>query len=222
MKVGILGTGGVGRTLGSALIAKGNEVRLGSRTAGNAKAVEWAGKEGDGASEGTFADAAAFGDIVFNCTSGLASLAALDAAGSDTVDGKVLIDVANPLDFSHGMPPTLTVCNDDSLGEQIQRRFPATRVVKALNTLTAAVMVNPSLVPGDHMLFICGDDADAKSTVARHLADWFGWKRDNIFDLGGIEAARGTEMLMPFWIRAMGVLKSPFFNYRIVVGSPPA
>src|SRR4051794_20878215 len=145
MHIGVLGTGTVGRTLSQALVDRGHEVRMGSRAAGNEKAVAWAEQAGPLASEGSFADAAAFGELAINATAGVASLAALESAGADTLAGKVLVDVSNPLDFSKGMPPTLSVCNDDSLGEQIQRAFPEVRVVKALNTMTAAVMVDPGL-----------------------------------------------------------------------------
>ena len=147
---------------------------MGSRTAGNETAVAWAEQAGPLASEGSFADAAAFGELAFNATAGAASLEALEAAGAEQLAGKVLIDVANPLDFSQGMPPTLTVCNDDSLGERIQRAFPELRVVKALNTVTASVMVQPDLVPGGHTIFVCGDDGDAKAQ-ARALLEEFGW-----------------------------------------------
>ena len=146
MKIGILGTGVVGEAIGSKLVQLGYEVKMGSRSANHEKAVAWAGKNGQHASQGTFADAAAFGTIIFNCTAGIASLKALTLAGANNLKGKVLIDVANPLDFSRGMPPTLTVCNTDSLGEQIQRAFPETKVVKTLNTLNCNLMVNPALL----------------------------------------------------------------------------
>src|SRR5438270_12965293 len=162
MRVGVLGTGTVGTTIGTKLVELGHEVKMGSRSAGNEKAVEWAGGAGEGASEGSFADAASFGEIVFNCTAGTASLDALRSAGSDNLSGKVLVDVANPLDFSKGMPPTLSVCNDDSLGEQIQRELPDVRVVKALNTVNASIMVDPSQVPGS-VIFVCGNDDAAKA-----------------------------------------------------------
>src|SRR5437660_4098189 len=141
MRIGVLGTGGVGQTIATKLVELGHEVTMGSRSAGNEKAAEWAAGAGEGASEGSFADAAAHSELVFNCTAGTASVDALRAAGEEELRGKVLVDVANPLDFSHGMPPLLSVCNDDSLGEQIQRAFPDTRVVKALNTISVRVMV---------------------------------------------------------------------------------
>jgi predicted dinucleotide-binding enzyme len=212
MRIGILGTGNVGQTIGSALIQRGHEVKLGSRSATNAKAAEWVGQNGERASQGTFADAAAFGEIVFNCTSGAVSLDALRAATAEHLTGKTLADVANALDFSRGFPPTLTVANTDSLAEQIQAAFPATRVVKTLNTMTAQVMVNPSLVPGEHDVFVAGNDASAKAQVSELLQS-FGWT--NIVDLGDIGAARGLEMYLPLWLRLYGTLKTPNLNIHI-------
>ncbi|HUF12711.1 MAG TPA: NAD(P)-binding domain-containing protein [Longimicrobiales bacterium] len=222
MRFAILGTGIVGSTLGSALLAAGHEVRMGSRSASNPRAAEWArDAHADGrASHGTFADAAAFGDIVFNCTSGVASLAALEATGRENLRGKILIDVANPLDFSRGMPPSLTVCNTDSLGEQIQRALPETRVVKTLNTINCLVMVDPGRVPGDHVVFLSGNDAAAKQVVAAGLSDWFGWDRRNIIDLGDITSARGTEMFLPLWVRLMMTVGSADFNLNLVRARP--
>src|SRR2546423_3569703 len=205
MRIGVLGTGGVGQTLATKLVELGHEVTMGARSAGSEKAAEWAAAAGERASEGSFADAAAHGELLFNCTAGAASLDALRAAGEGELSGKVLIDVANPLDFSQGMPPMLTVCNDDSLGEQIQREFPDARVVKALNTISSMVMVDP--IDGTN-LFICGDDAGAKQEVAELLAS-FGWAADSIVDLGGIDAARGTEMNLALRIRAMGTPGTP-------------
>ena len=214
MRIGVLGTGTVGTTLASKLAELGHEVRMGSRDAANEKAVAWAESAGDRASTGTFADAADFAELVFNCTGGGVSLQALEQAGEDALRGKVLVDVANPLDFSRGMPPTLTVCNDDSLAEQIQRRFPDTRVVKAFNTMNHQVMVEPTLVPGEHDLLVAGDDAAAKAQV-RELAESFGWSPERIVDLGGIGAARGMEMYLPLWVAMMGALGTPQINIKI-------
>jgi predicted dinucleotide-binding enzyme len=188
---------------------------MGSRTAGGARARAWVEAAGGDAGEGTFADAAEHGELVFNCTAGAHSLEALEAAGGDNLAGKVLVDVSNPLDFSHGRPPRLTVCNTDSMGEQIQRAFPDARVVKALNTVNASVMVDPATVPGDHDVFLCGDDDGAKEAVAELLAS-FGWQRDRIRDLGGIVSARGTEMYVVFWVELMGALGTPTFNVSLV------
>jgi predicted dinucleotide-binding enzyme len=214
MKIGILGTGMVGKAIGTKLVQLGHNVKMGSRTANNEKAGEWVKTSGANASQGTFADAAAFGELLFNCTSGMASLDALKLAGAGNMNGKVLIDISNPLDFSKGMPPTLSVCNSDSLGEQIQRAYPQVKVVKTLNTMNCNIMVNPSLVPGSHDVFVSGNDAGAKAKVTDILKNWFGWK--TVIDLGDITTARGTEMMMPIWIRLMGTFQSPNFNYKIV------
>jgi 8-hydroxy-5-deazaflavin:NADPH oxidoreductase len=217
MRIGVLGTGIVGRTLASALVDGGHEVRMGSRTSGNEHAVAWAQETGDRASEGTFADAAGFGELVVNATAGAASLDVLDAAGAEQLAGKVLLDVSNPLDFSAGMPPTLTVCNDDSLGERIQRAFGDVHVVKALNTVTAAVMVEPDLVPGRHTIFVCGDDASAKAQVGELLRG-FGWSAGAILDLGDITGARGMEMYLPLWLRLYGASETPILNVEVRTG----
>jgi predicted dinucleotide-binding enzyme len=212
MRIGVLGTGMVGTTIGTKLAALDHEVMLGSRTPDNEKAVAWA-KE-SGGSHGTFADAAAHGELVFNCTSGVGALDALEAAGADNLAGKTLVDVSNPLDFSQGMPPTLTVCNTDSLGEQIQRAYPDTQVVKALNTMSCLVMVDPSLVPGQHDVFLAGDDAGAKAQV-RELLESFGWPATALLDLGDISAARGMEMILPIWLRLYGATGTGTFNFHV-------
>lgn len=214
MKVAILGTGMVGKALGTKLVQVGHDVKMGARSASNEKAAAWVKANGPRASQGTFAEAAAFGELAFNCTAGAASLDALRRAGAQNLRGKILIDVANPLDFSKGMPPTLTVCNTDSLGEQIQRAFPEAKVVKTLNTVNCNVMVNPSLVPGVHDLFICGNDGEAKSKVEEWLRSWFGWK--SIIDLGDITASRGMEMLIPLWVQLWTLFQTSNFNFKIV------
>jgi hypothetical protein len=215
MRIGVLGTGIVGETIGARLVQLGHEVRMGSRSATNEKAAKWAAAQPERASHGTFADAAAFGEVVFNCTAGQGSLDALRAAGAEHLAGKVLVDVANPLDFSQGFPPSLTVCNTDSLGERIQRAFPTTRVVKALNTMNALLMVNPrQLADGDHTVFVCGDDPDAKALVTGLLTEGFGWR--DVVDLGDITTARGPEMLLPLWLRLWGALGTPMFNVKVV------
>jgi predicted dinucleotide-binding enzyme len=214
MNIGIIGTGIVGKTIGSKLIELGHNVMMGSRTPNNEKASAWAAESGG--SHGTFADAAAFGEIIFNCTSGTVSLDALTLAGEKNLSGKTIIDISNPLDFSKGMPPRLSVCNDDSVGEQIQRTFPDTNVVKSLNTCNCFIMVNPSLIEGEHDMFMAGNNADAKKQVETILRDWFGWK--NVIDLGDITASRGMEMLMPFWLRMWGAAGNANFNYHITRG----
>jgi predicted dinucleotide-binding enzyme len=204
----------VGQAIASKLVAIGHEVRMGSRAAGNERAVAWASGAGDAASEGSFAEAASFGEALVNCTAGSGALEALEAAGADNLRGKVLVDVANPLDFSAGMPPTLSVCNTDSLGEQIQRAFPETRVVKALNTINCDVMVNPGMVSGNHVVFVCGEEEAAKAQVIGLLGE-FGWPSERVIDLGDISAARGTEMYLPLWLRIMGATGSGHFNISV-------
>jgi 8-hydroxy-5-deazaflavin:NADPH oxidoreductase len=214
MKVGVLGTGVVGRTIATKLAELGHEVTMGSRERRNEKALEWVRSVGERAGEGTFADAASAGELVFNCTAGVASLEALRSAGAENLHRKVLVDVANPLDFSGGMPPTLAVCNTDSLGEQIQREFSAARVVKSLNTVNADVMVDPSKAPGKHVIFVSGNDEEAKAEVG-HLLEAFGWAADSIVDLGDISAARGTEMFLALWLRLYATFGGAHFNIAI-------
>ena len=214
MNIGVLGTGMVGNAIGSKLIQLGHNVKMGSRTAVNSKAAEWVKSNGVKASQGTFADAASSGEIVFNCTAGTASLEALKLAGANNLNGKTLIDIANPLDFSKGMPPSLSVCNTDSLGEQIQRAFPEVKVVKTLNTVNCFVMVNPSLVPGDHDMFVCGNDAAAKANVTDILKNWFGWK--SVLDIGDLSGARVVEMIVPLWVRLYVAWQTPNIGFKIV------
>jgi predicted dinucleotide-binding enzyme len=215
MRIGVLGTGMVGQAIGSRLVALGHEVRMGSREAGNEKARTWAESAGEQASEGTFADAAAFGELVFNCTAGQHSLAALEQAGRDELAGKVLVDVANVLELSEGAPPTVGVGTTDSLGERIQQAFPDTKVVKSLNTMNCEVMVDPSRVPGDHAVFVCGDDAHAKAQVSELLQS-FGWTSERILDLGGIRGARGTELYVTLWLSLWGIVGTGDFNIALV------
>lgn len=215
MKIGVLGTGEVGKTLASRLVELGHEVRMGSRTKGNEKAEAWVAEVGGGASAGTFAEAAAFGEVVLNCTKGEHSLAVAEAAGAENLAGKVLIDLANPLDFSRGFPPSLSVSNTDSLGEQLQRALPATKVVKALNTMANHLMVRPRLIEGSHHTFLSGDDAEAKGVVRDLLAS-FGWRAEEIVDLGDITTARGTEAWLLLWTRIYAATKSGSFNIQIV------
>jgi predicted dinucleotide-binding enzyme len=203
----------VGRTIAGKLVAVGHEVKMGSREAGNEKALAWVAEVGEAASEGSFADAASFGEVVVNVTAGAHSLEALEAAGAENLEGKVLIDIANALVGTQ--PPTLTFSNTDSLGEQIQRRFPDARVVKALNTMNAGLMVAPDSLGETTNAFICGDDAGAKAQVTE-LLETFGWLSGDIIDLGDISAARGMEMYVILWVRVMGAIGTAGFNIRIV------
>ena len=215
MKVGVLGTGRVGKAIGTKLAGLGHDVMMGSRSADNADATAWATEQFGTASHGTFADAAAFGELLVNATAGGASLAVLESAGAENFAGKVLIDIGNPLDFSKGMPPSLTVSNTDSLAEQIQRAFPEAKVVKAFNTMTAQVMVEPSTVPGSHNVFVCGNPDDARAATVELLRS-FGWPAEDILELGDLSAARGLEMVLPLWVRLMSVQGTPLFNFKVV------
>ena len=225
MKIGVFGTGTVGRTLASRLAELGNEVLIGTRDPGKTQAKTAPDAYGNPPFSawlagnprvklGTFAEAAAHGELLVNATQGSASLEALEKVGEARLSGKVLVDISNPLDFSKGMPPTLFVKDSDSLAEQIQRAFPKVKVVKTLNTLNALLMGNPGqLAGGDHSVFLSGNDAQAKTAVAGLLRS-FGWK--DIIDLGDISTARGPEMLLAAWLRLYGALATPMFNFKVV------
>lgn len=216
MKIAVLGTGMVGETIGSKLVELGHHVMMGSRSATNEKALAFVKKNGSKASSGTFADAAAFGAILINCTAGSASLDVLRSADNDDIKNKILIDIANPLDFSQGMPPSLSVCNTSSLAEQIQKEFPDLKVVKALNTMWCGLMVNPGMINGgDHTTFISGNDKGAKDAVKEILMS-FGWDKKNILDLGDIVTARGTEMYLPLWLNVYSSTNIGAFNIKVV------
>ncbi|HMS52055.1 MAG: NAD(P)-binding domain-containing protein [Sphingobacteriales bacterium] len=216
MQIAVLGTGNVGDTIGSKLIELGHAVMMGSRTADNDKAKAFVAKHKDMASAGTFAEAASFGDIIFNCTAGVGSIAALKMAGEQNLNGKIIVDLANPLDFSKGMPPTLAICNQNSLGEEIQNTFPQAKVVKALNTMWCGLMVNPEMINGgDHSTFVSGNDPNAKETVKQILKS-FGWAEKNILDLGDITKSRGTEMYLPVWLSIYMATNNGAFNIKIV------
>jgi 8-hydroxy-5-deazaflavin:NADPH oxidoreductase len=215
MRISVLGTGIVGRTIGGALVSAGHRVYMGSRSDANPEAVRWARENGPGGTQGTFADSAAAAELLFNCTAGEHSIRALELAGKENLAGKALIDVANHLDYSMGAPPVLSVCNTDSLAERIQRHFPELRVVKALNTMNCKVMVDPGRVPGEHHVFLSGNHPGAKAEVAELLRQAFGWSQSNILDLGDITTARGTEMLLPVWLRLWAKLGTADFNFHI-------
>jgi predicted dinucleotide-binding enzyme len=225
MRIGILGTGMVGQALAAKLAELGHEVVVGTRDPaatlardepdgyGNPPFRVWHQQHPD-VKLGSFADAAGHGELVVNATAGATSLDALRLAGEANLNGKVLVDIANALDFSRGMPPSLLVANTDSLGERIQRAFPDVKVVKALNTMNALVMVNPGqLAGGGHTVFVCGDDPEAKALVTGMLRE-FGWR--DVLDLGDLTAARATEMVLPIWLRLMGALQTPMFNLKVV------
>jgi len=228
MKIGILGTGNVGRTFAEKLSGLGHEVTLGTRNVadklaetttdymGNPPFSDWLKVNGS-TRLGTFAEAAAFGEIIINATNGAGSLAALEAAGGKNLAGKVLIDLANPLDHSHGMPPTLIsdLSNTTSLGEVIQETYPDVKVVKTLNTMWCGLMVNPAMIAGgNHVNFLSGNDNEAKQTVKNFLYQ-FGWKEDRLIDLGDITSARGPEAYLPLWLRVWGLKKTGAFNINL-------
>ncbi|MEM6633808.1 MAG: NAD(P)-binding domain-containing protein [Bacteroidota bacterium] len=225
MKTAILGTGIVGRTIATKLTKVGYEVVIGTREvqrtlekgsrdgSGNTPFQEWY-EENHQIPLRTFAEAAQQAEVIFNCMRGQISLLALEAIGEENLTGKVLIDLANPLDFTHGMPPSLSPVNTDSLGEQIQKRFSTLKVVKSLNTMNANIMVSPSIIKGDHNVFVCGNDEGAKA-ITKDILQSFGWKENLIIDLGDISNARGTEMLLPMWLRLWNTLGTAEFNFHI-------
>ena len=231
MDIGIIGSGRVAQTLAEKLLELGNRVTISSRDTTRAKDLgDWgtvpsadafaaAQRElGRAATAGGFADAAAAGEIVINATNGGHSLDALEAAGTERLAGKILVDVANPLDFSRGMPPTLLFCNTESLAERIQAAYPDARVVKTLNTVTAQIMTDPRQLTERTAMFVSGNDQEARDWVHRELLErWFGWEQ--VLDLGDITAARGQEMWMPLWLRLMGAAGTAAFNLRIVAST---
>jgi predicted dinucleotide-binding enzyme len=212
MRIAVIGTGHAGRTLAKGFQRTGHDVVVGTRDPDATRArEEWLGLDVPLAALGMVA---ADADLVVNVTNGQASLAALGEVGSDHLAGKVILDVANPLDFSEGFPPTLTVKDTDSLAEQIQRAFPEARVVKSLNTVTAAVMVDPSTVgDGDTTIFVAGDDEEGRQQVSELLRE-LGWL--DIVELDGLQNARGLEMWLPLWVRLMGALGTGQFNIKLV------
>ncbi|ANH82718.1 NADP oxidoreductase [Niabella ginsenosidivorans] len=214
-KIGILGTGIVGSTIGSKLTALGYEVKMGSRTANNTKAAEWVKANGKSATQGTFADAAAYGEIIFNCTKGAYSPEAIKIAGAATLAGKILIDISNPLDFSKGMPPTLipALSNTHSLGEAIQQLLPQTSVVKTLNIVNCEVMVDAAKCGGDATMFLAGNDSSSKKE-AELILKQFGWK--DIIDLGNITHSRSTEMMLLIWLSTTMVTKNRYIGFKIL------
>jgi 8-hydroxy-5-deazaflavin:NADPH oxidoreductase len=225
MRIAVLGTGSVGQTMGDKLAALGHDVVIGTRdpeeaTSRMTSELAWVAPFGrwhqdhPDVAVATFSDAADGAQLVVNATNGAGSIDALKAAGSEHLDGKTLIDISNPLDFSHGMPPSLFVSNTDSLAEQIQAAFPGAKVAKSLNTVTARVMVEPAaLGDGNHTMFVCGNHDDAKAEVTTILTDWFGWQ--DVTDLGDLTAARAMEMYLPLWLRLIGT-GGPMFNVKVV------
>ena len=224
MKIAVLGTGMVGRALAARLSGLGHDVTVGTRAPqatlsrtqpdamGNPPFSVWSA-EHPGVALASLDEAAAGAELVVNATNGSGALPALEQAGADNLAGKVILDISNPLDFSQGFPPTLFVKDTDSLGEQIQRAFPQARVVKTLNTLNADLMVDPALLGAESSVFVSGDDATAKAAVTELLE---GFGHTDVIDLGGIETARGTEKLLPVWLRLMGALGTAAFNFKVI------
>ena len=229
MKIAVFGTGIVGQVIANRLAGLGHTVVIGTRDVaktlsrqekdayGNPPFAEWYKQNQGTIKLEPFAKAAAASEIIFNCTMGQGSVDALKQAGRENLSGKTLLDISNPLDFSKGMPPTLSPGNTDSLGELIQRTFPDVKVVKSLNTMNCFLMVNPAALAGDHNVFVSGNDPGAKN-VTKEILKSFGWKDSNIIDLGDITTARGTEQLLPIWIRLYTALQNPMFNFKIVTG----
>jgi predicted dinucleotide-binding enzyme len=225
MKISVLGTGDVGRTLSSAFKKKGHDVTMGTRNTEEKLAEqsthdqyksfsEWY-KENKEVRLVTFSESASEGEIVINATNGVNSLNALDLAGEENLSGKILIDISNPLEMSNGMMSLVDGLNNtNSLGEEIQKEFPEAKVVKTFNTMWCGLMVNPGLIKGDHINFISGNDAEAKAKV-KDLIKEFGWKDENIIDLGDISAARAQESVLLIWARLWSMLKTGAFNFTI-------
>jgi len=201
----------VAQGLSARLAELGHDVVIGTRDAVKLKGWQSSNQR---VKIGSFAETAMHGEMVINATNGAASIIALTMAGEENLAGKILVDVSNPLDFSNGFPPSLTIFGTDSLAEQIQRAFPAMRVVKTLNTVTARVMTHPlEVANGDHHIFVSSNDADAKLQVTVLLRS-FGWI--HIFDLGDLSTARGTEAYLLLWVRLYGAMNTGIFNLKIM------
>lgn len=203
----------VGETLGSKFVQLGHDVKMGSRTANNDKAVKWASTAGANASQGTFADAASFGEMIFLCLKGAVFLDIAKTLGPNALNGKVVVDVSNPLEFSNGVL-TLSICNTNSLGEGVQKAIPSAKVVKSFNTVNCDVMVDPAK-GGNPTMFVCGNDAGAKQQFS-DLIKTLGWR--DIIDIGDITKSRGTEALMHLWMNLFGLFGTPHFGWKIVRG----
>lgn len=225
MKIAVLGTGMVGRSLAAGLSRLDHQVAVGTRDPeatlartepdqmGNPPYADWQSEHTE-VDLSSFVEAAGGADMVVNALSGRATLEVLSAIAGALRPGTVVLDIANPLDHSHGMPPTLFVKDTDSLGEQIQRAHPSLRVVKALNTMNASLMADPAqLADADFTTFVSGDDSQAKATVTALLREL---GHLDVLDLGDITTARGSEMLLPIWLRLWSALGTPMFNFKIV------
>ena len=215
MQIGIIGSGNVGRTIADGALASGHEVKLGARSPDKPELREWLDGAGEGASLGGIEEAAEFGELLVNATEGDGSLDGLRTAGAENLAGKTLLDIANAGSFDDRHNFVLTYANDDSLAEEIQRAFPDLRVVKALSTMHRVLMTDPDALPAPTTALICGDDEGAKSEVLGLLED-FGWKRENVIDLGDLTAARAMEMFVSLWVRLNSALDRQLFGVAVV------
>jgi predicted dinucleotide-binding enzyme len=218
MKIGILGTGMVGEAIGLALIQKGHELMIGSRTANSEKALAFVEKAGSNAYAGDFEQAANFGELLFICLNGQFAIDVLKTIHHEAVDNKIVVDVTNPLDFSVGLPPQiLEAYRIVSLSEHIQQVFPGAFIVKTLNTVNYKLMIDAREVAGgDHNMFICGNDIEAKARVKSFLTDNFYWQNKNLVDLGDLKGARAMEAIVPFWVLVYRTAGTPLFNFKMV------
>jgi 8-hydroxy-5-deazaflavin:NADPH oxidoreductase len=215
MRIGIIGSGNVGRTIADGALAAGHEVRLGARNPEKPELSEWVDGTGDNGSLGGIEEAAEFGELLVNATEGDGSLEALLSAGAENLAGKTLLDIANAGSFDEQHNFVLTYVNDDSLAEEIQRTFPDLRVVKALSTMHRVLMTNPDALPAPTTALICGDDGEAKAE-ALALLEGFGWKPENVIDLGDLSAARAMEMFVSLWVRLNSALDRELFGVAVV------
>lgn len=214
MRYGVLGTGDVAQTIADKLLELGHEVMMGARSATNEKAILWAKKHGEKASCGTFADAAQFGEQVWNCVQGIHSLEALSAAGIESLKDKILIDQTNPYFYVDGhISLAEKYMGKTSLGEEIQKFLPDTKVVKTLNYIGSVMMTKPEILSEPVTVFYCGNDAASKEIVKEILHD-FGWT--DTFDLGDISMSRYTEMLGAFWVPVFRQLHTMEWGLRLV------
>lgn len=214
-RVGVLGTGEVGRRLAAGFKDRGYQVMIGSRDSGKSELRDWLSADGRGIEVGTFAEAGAYGEVIVLAVLGAAAEEVIAEAGAQKFTGKVVIDAMNPLDFSGGFPPKLSISGDDSLGERVQRALPDAKVVKAFNTIGNPYFVDPSFSEGKPTMLIAGDDEGAKGTVSDVLKD-FGWS--DIIDIGGIEGSRELEAICIVWVKIGGARGAWDHGFKLLVG----
>jgi 8-hydroxy-5-deazaflavin:NADPH oxidoreductase len=214
-QVGVLGSGEVGRRLAAGFRSRGHDVMIGSRDPGKPELREWLSGDGAGIQGGTFAQAAAHGELLVLAVLGDAAEQVIVDAGPGNFSGKVVIDAMNPLDFSAGFPPKLSIAGEDSLGERVQRTLPDAKVVKAFNTIGNPYFVDPAFSEGPPTMLIAGNDDDAKRTVGDVLAD-FGWPPP--VDIGGIEGSRELEAICIAWVKIGGARGSWDHGFKLLVG----